>query len=1288
MTALTDAGFYLPNTTTSVLTNGSGSVTSSRATTKNIFDNEGKLITVKSGGITFGGARCVQNWCSAKSEDLTHANWTVDGGGTKPSADTFKCANATIGQYIYDSNTANLVQAGQVWVASYRLQYVDIQYIQIGGGATSFGSSQFCNFDLINGDYTATGVTATMTLVSAGVWDVTVKMTAAASAVQGIVLCAIVPSQAATRNQAFVGDGVKSVKILRYQFENVTGQLDQTAGEYVSVGVLSAPWHGGGADGIKYFATNKDGSAIPDADMLGAHIDPASKTNSLLHCRDLRQAAWVSTGDGTELATNGGFDTDTNWVKSAGAGIAGGKATLTITAGGMQYVYQAGLVLAANTHYTAIVDTTEVSGSGGLTLCNGLGNNVPTGTLFSFTVSATGVFTFSIYTAGGAINDLGVKRSIIVGDYVWDINSISVQKSVVQPALTGTGIDGLANSCSRLTFKAAGATILQTITAAATAACSGFWVKRVTGTGTVEFTRDNVTWLDITSQLSTGDFYVAKIENTSVTNPVVGFRGGTVDDVIDVDAGLNHSGDTLTLPIFTTAAAVTRNAEPYTYQTASNFSDTAGTILATFKPTYDTWPAGSIVGKASFGLLASTANSGVQAADGTNTVSGAAGTPTGQRKIGARWSGSSLQAFSAVSDLSVGSAGSYDSSFNLSTIGLNTGAAGYIRDIAIFNSSLSDGEISSAWGFVVSGTLVAAESGSDIFSATGGVKVQGNLSVVESGEDSFSSAGLIKVQGSLTAVETGDTFDAEGYIYITGAVSAIESNDLLSSSGAVLVSGSLSITESESDVFRSRDQESFTDWLVNPKSIRCVLVEAVANISGSDATRYMSTKNYADTVAGRIYDPIVNAESVQLIERMSLDYSPSMSFGDVEIYNVGGELDSWLQDIWVNKSITVLVGDVRWLRSDFETIFSGTIEDIDSRSRDTLNIKVRDKLQRLNTPISETTLGGTSTNKNELIPLCFGECFNVTPLLTNPATLEYKVHGAAIESIIEVRDNGVPVAATKTIAQGKFTLSAQPFGQVTASVQGDKPTTWNKTVSLLVQRIVTGYGGVNKFVSGDLDASQLATFEAANTQPVGIYLSSRENTLSVCNQIASSVGAQLVMSRLGKLQLLKIELPASGTAFEIDTNDIVENSLSISQKIPVKAAFKVNYDKNWTVQEGLQTGIPEEHKDMYALEWLPVTSQDATVKSNYALAAEPEAVDTMLLTEANATTEATRLLDLYKTPRFVVTFTGVARLVELTLGQRVTLTYPRFGLDTAKEGQVIGLSIDWSNLTVKVEIIV
>ena len=46
------------------------------------------------------------------------------------------------------------------------------------------------------------------------------------------------------------------------QFENVTGASNQNPSEYVSVGVLSAPYHGAGADGIKYFATENGNTVV------------------------------------------------------------------------------------------------------------------------------------------------------------------------------------------------------------------------------------------------------------------------------------------------------------------------------------------------------------------------------------------------------------------------------------------------------------------------------------------------------------------------------------------------------------------------------------------------------------------------------------------------------------------------------------------------------------------------------------------------------------------------------------------------------------------------------------------------------------------------------------------------------------------------------------------------------------------------------------------------------------------------------------------------------------------
>lgn len=487
----------------------------------------------------------------------------------------------------------------------------------------------------------------------------------------------------------------------------------------------------------------------------------------------------------------------------------------------------------------------------------------------------------------------------------------------------------------------------------------------------------------------------------------------------------------------------------------------------------------------------------------------------------------------------------------------------------------------------------------------------------------------------------------------------------------------------------------YTDWLEDQSAIRCILVEVAVKSGGSEATRYLSSRPFksdsGDTPASTVYDPIVVGSSVRTVERMSItDQSASISYGDIELANQDGSIDDWLFDIWSNRSINVLIGDVRWTRAEFQVIFAGIVEDIGSRSRDTLNLKLRDKLQRLNTPVTETTLGGSTSNKNQLIPLIFGECHNVSPLLTNPATLEYQVHGGQIERLVEVRDNGVPVTATATLATGKFTLAAAPFGKITASVQGDKPSaTWNNTAKKIIEQLATGYGETtNRFVSGDLDSSNLTAFDADNPQVLGVYLSSRENVLDVCNKVAATVGARLVMSRAGLLKLIKIELPAPGTPFAITQDDVLVGSMRISEKLAVQAGFKLGFAKNWTVEDALDTRIPNAHKDLYAKEWLTTTASDATTKSDYRLDAEPEQIDTYFLTETDASTEATRLLDLFKAPRFIVTFDAPARLLQLELGQAVTITYPRFGMDAGTSGMVVGLSPDWDRAQVSVEVLI
>lgn len=488
---------------------------------------------------------------------------------------------------------------------------------------------------------------------------------------------------------------------------------------------------------------------------------------------------------------------------------------------------------------------------------------------------------------------------------------------------------------------------------------------------------------------------------------------------------------------------------------------------------------------------------------------------------------------------------------------------------------------------------------------------------------------------------------------------------------------------------------TFIEWLSDQSAIRCVLVEVAVRSSNVEITRYLSSRPFVsgagDAPANTVYRPVVIGSSVRMVERISVQHvDASLSFGDIELDNTDGSLDDWLFDVWSNRPVRVYLGDVRWARADFGLIFDGITQDVGSRSRQAINLKLRDKLQRLNTPVSETVLGGATNNKNQLIPLTFGECHNISPLLSNPATLEYQVHDGRIERLIEVRDNGVPVASTATFSTGKFTLSVQPFGRITASVQGDAPAgNWHHTAKSIIERLVMGYGEVNnRFNTGDLDVAGLNAFDSANNQPLGVHISQRENLLTICNRIAATVGARLVMSRNGLLRLIKIDLPAPGTPFEINSNDILLGSLRVLEKLEVSAGFKLGYVRNWTVQDPLDTRIPSEHKDLYAKEWLTVSAKDAAVKADYRLDGEPSRIDTFFLTEANAQNEANRLLNLFKVPRFVVGFNATARALQLELGQSVNLVYPRFGMEAGKSGMVIGLSPDWDKAQVSVEVLI
>lgn len=479
------------------------------------------------------------------------------------------------------------------------------------------------------------------------------------------------------------------------------------------------------------------------------------------------------------------------------------------------------------------------------------------------------------------------------------------------------------------------------------------------------------------------------------------------------------------------------------------------------------------------------------------------------------------------------------------------------------------------------------------------------------------------------------------------------------------------------------------EWLKQPDHIRIILVEVSdVKVQGSPTTLYLSSKAFtsstSDMPANTSYDPCI-VSGLSFTESLSLDGSASIGFGDIEVSNINGERDAWLNYIWSNRSINIYIGDPRWNKEDFYRIFTGVLSDISARDRNSLNLIILDKLERLNKPISEELLGGTGNNKDRVKPLLFGECFNIEPLYISdvPANLEYLVHNGAIERVIEVRDNGVPLVGSSApsinLANGTITLVKSPAGQITASVQGTKPSgTYTNNIANIIKYIVKTYGQIHsKLSDSDINLTNFSTFASTNTQPVGIYCKDKENILDICQQLASSIGASVCFDSQGLLRLVRLAIPGSGTVYNVTSDDMELNSVSISEKVQVKASVKLGYCKNWTPQtSGMATGIPATHLPVFSRDWYEKSVVDASVNTEYKLYEQAEQEDTLLLRESDATAEANRRNTLWKSPRFIVTATYFSHLLPVELGDVLNITHPRFNLQNTS-GLVIDISRDW-----------
>jgi hypothetical protein len=485
----------------------------------------------------------------------------------------------------------------------------------------------------------------------------------------------------------------------------------------------------------------------------------------------------------------------------------------------------------------------------------------------------------------------------------------------------------------------------------------------------------------------------------------------------------------------------------------------------------------------------------------------------------------------------------------------------------------------------------------------------------------------------------------------------------------------------------------YNAWLNDPTAIRNVLVEAVANVNGADTTFYLSVLPYTssptDAPASQPYRAVLVRDDIQTTEQLSLSGNATMTVGEVGISNDDGLYDAWLGYVWTNRPVTILFGDVRWARSDYQTIFSGVSSDIGNKSRTSVNLKIRDKLERLNVAISEHLLGGTTSNQGAMVPLALGEVVNVTPLLIDPTTLQYQVNDGAIGGLIEVRDNGVPIAndslgwgaVVVDAAHGTFRMVSPPAGTITVSLQGDATGGgYVNTVAAIVKRIaMTGGYLDSRFVASEIDDVNFSAFDAAHQQPIGISVTGTTNALAVIQQATGALQAQLTCSRAGQLQLKQIDFSSLAPTFDIKPAHMVEHSIFPAARELVQASVRLTFCQNQTPQKNLATSLPAEALSLMGMPNLEATAVDASVKALHRLTTEPAKEDTVLVRRQDALAEAQRRLNIRKVPRTTYQFDGFAPLFQLQMGQAVRLFHPRFNLAAGAAGIVVSMTTKWAD---------
>lgn len=285
-------------------------------------------------------------------------------------------------------------------------------------------------------------------------------------------------------------------------------------------------------------------------------------------------------------------------------------------------------------------------------VCAEWGHRVPCNNHYSTTRASTKYVSASdgIYVSvpsnvfGLGSGNGGLIEEARTNDALWsrDMTNTAWVKVTMTAALNAVGIDGSANSATTLTASSANATALETITLGSQSDTYSVFLKRVTGSGTINLCLAATACGTATpcTVTSTTTFTRCSVTAT-VLNPIVGIQIVTNGDAVIADFNQMEPGGFATSPILTTSATATRSFDDVSIIGYANMAPNAnGSIILSMSSLASL--AGRILDYRPGGIIpigVASATSASTFAAGTNlTATAGTGSFSTVLKVGVSWS--------------------------------------------------------------------------------------------------------------------------------------------------------------------------------------------------------------------------------------------------------------------------------------------------------------------------------------------------------------------------------------------------------------------------------------------------------------------------------------------------------------------------------------------------------------------------------------------------------------------------------------------------------------------------